>query len=183
GGVADPDLVAEVLKRSAWQDRMGDFLVRPLDLSHEPDPPFTPGTLLADRFELGSVLGEGGMGIVYEGLDRALNQPRAVKCARRGFGGYLPPEARNSFRVTHENVCRVYDFYSASGSNGPVEFLSMELIRGKTLANILLERGKLPQQEALPIARQLCAGLAAAHKQGVLHRDLKPNNVMIADDN
>jgi serine/threonine protein kinase len=78
-------------------------------------------------------------------------------------------------QVSHPNVCRVYDIGEADG----VPFLSMEYVDGEDLALLLRRIGRLPQDKGLDIARQLCAGLAAAHQRGVLHRDLKPGNVMV----
>ena len=78
-------------------------------------------------------------------------------------------------QISHPNVCRVYDIGSANGRH----FLTMEYIDGEDLASLLRRIGRLPADKALDIARQLCAGLAAAHERGVIHRDLKPSNVML----
>ena len=80
--------------------------------------------------------------------------------------------------MSHKNVCRLYDLGEADGR----PFLTMEYVDGEDLASLLRRIGRLPQDKAIEIARQLCAGLAAAHERGVLHRDLKPANIMIDGD-
>ena len=143
---------------------------------------FLPGTLLAGRYRIVAVLGKGGMGEVYRADDLLLEQPVALK--------FLPEavdknnaealerfrnEIRIARRVSHPNVCRVYDVGEVEGHT----FLSMEYVDGEDLASLLRRIGRLPGDKGLEISRQLCAGLAAAHKEGVLHRDLKPANVML----
>ena len=142
---------------------------------------FLPGRLLAGRYRIIALLGKGGMGEVYRADDLTLGQPVALK--------FLPEEAsrdenllerfrnevRIARRVSHPNVCRVYDVGEVDGHT----FFTMEYVDGEDLASLLRRIGRLPQDKALDIARQLCAGLAAAHAKGVLHRDLKPANIML----
>ncbi|HEX4054940.1 MAG TPA: protein kinase [Tepidisphaeraceae bacterium] len=142
---------------------------------------FDSGTVLAERYRIVSLLGLGGMGEVYRADDITLEQPVALK--------FLPPlfesnpawlerfhnEVRLSRQVTHPNVCRVFDLGQVDGE----QFISMEFVDGEDLASLLRRIGRLPRDKAIQIARQLCAGLAAAHDKGVLHRDLKPANVML----
>ncbi|MGD0542313.1 MAG: serine/threonine-protein kinase, partial [Tepidisphaeraceae bacterium] len=142
---------------------------------------FDSGTVLAERYRIVSLLGLGGMGEVYRADDITLDQPVALK--------FLPPsyesnpawlerfhnEVRLSRQVTHPNVCRVFDLGQVEGE----QFISMEFVDGEDLASLLRRIGRLPRDKAVQIARQLCAGLAAAHDKGVLHRDLKPANVML----
>jgi serine/threonine-protein kinase len=142
---------------------------------------FLPGRLLAGRYRIIAILGKGGMGEVYRADDLTLGQPVALK--------FLPEEAsrdeallerfrnevRIARRVSHPNVCRVYDVGEVEGNT----FFTMEYVDGEDLASLLRRIGRLPQDKALDIARQLCAGLAAAHAKGVLHRDLKPANIML----
>ncbi len=142
---------------------------------------FLPGRLLAGRYRIIALLGRGGMGEVYRADDLTLGQPVALK--------FLPEEAtrdevildrfrgevRISRRVSHPNVCRVYDVGEVDGHT----FFTMEYVDGEDLASLLRRIGRLPTDKALEIARQLCAGLAAAHAKGVLHRDLKPANIML----
>jgi serine/threonine-protein kinase len=142
---------------------------------------FAPGTVLSDRYRVIGLLGRGGMGEVYRADDLKLGQPVALKflpeslandaVARERFYA----EVRLARQVSHPNVCRVYDVADVEGRH----CLSMEYVDGEDLASLLKRIGRLPQDKALEIARQLCAGLAAAHDRGVLHRDLKPSNVMI----
>ena len=142
---------------------------------------FLPGRLLAGRYRIIALLGKGGMGEVYRADDLTLGQPVALK--------FLPEEAshdesllerfrnevRIARRVSHPNVCRVYDVGEVDGTT----FFTMEYVDGEDLASLLRRIGRLPQDKAVDIARQLCAGLAAAHSKGVLHRDLKPANIML----
>ncbi len=121
------------------------------------------------------------MGEVYRADDLKLGQPVALKFLPRGFDadpGRLQRflnEVRTARQVSHTNVCRIYDAGEADGQH----FLSMEYVDGEDLASLLRRIGHLPKDKAIQIARQLCAGLAAAHEIGVLHRDLKPANIMI----
>jgi len=121
------------------------------------------------------------MGEVYRADDLKLGQPVALKSLPRGLEkdeGRLQRflnEVRMALRVSHPNVCRVHDIGEFEGQH----FISMEYVDGEDLASLLRRIGRLPKNKAIQAARQLCAGLAAAHDQGVLHRDLKPANVMI----
>jgi len=142
---------------------------------------FLPGALLAERYRIVALLGRGGMGEVYRADDLVLGQPVALKFLPEAAAGNeellnrFRNEVRTARRVSHSNVCRVYDVGEVEGHT----FLSMEYVDGEDLASLLRRIGRLPPDKALEIARQLCAGLAAAHKEGVLHRDLKPANVML----
>lgn len=145
---------------------------------------FTPGTTLAGRYRIVSLLGRGGMGEVYRADDLKLGQPVALKFLPETLstdGAALARfhrEVRVARQVSHRNVCRVYDI----GEVDSQQFLSMEFIKGEELSSLLRRIGRLPTDKAIEIARQLCAGLAAAHDNNVLHRDLKPANVMIDGD-
>jgi serine/threonine-protein kinase len=137
--------------------------------------------MLGDRYRIVSLLGRGGMGEVYRAEDLSLGQQVALK--------FLPPsltrdeealrrlrdEVRIARQVSHANVCRVYDIGELDGAL----FLSMEYVDGEDLASLLRRIGRLPVTKGLEIARKLCAGLAAAHDKGILHRDLKPGNIML----
>jgi serine/threonine-protein kinase len=142
---------------------------------------FTPGAILANRYRIIGLLGRGGMGEVYRADDLKLGQPVALKFLPRDLAGdpvrreRFIGEVRIARQVSHPNLCRVYDI----GEFDDQYFLTMEYIDGEDLASLLRRIGFLHGQKALDIARQLCAGLAAAHDKGVLHRDLKPANVMI----
>ncbi len=142
---------------------------------------FVPGTVLAGRYRIVGLLGRGGMGEVYRADDLKLDQPVALKFLPHGLDtdedrlARFYREVRVARQVSHPAVCRVYDVGEAEGHL----FLSMELVDGENLASLLRRIGRLPPDKALDIARQLCAGLAAAHAKGVLHRDLKPANLML----
>jgi hypothetical protein len=142
---------------------------------------FVPGTMLAGRYRIVALIGRGGMGEVYRAEDLRLGQPVALKFLPEDVAhdadrlARFDQEVRVARQVSHPNVCRVYDVGEADGQH----FLSMEYVDGEDLASLLRRIGRLPAGKATEIARQLCAGLAAAHDRGVLHRDLKPANVLI----
>ncbi len=142
---------------------------------------FVAGDVLAGRYRIVGLLGRGGMGEVYRAEDLKLQQTVALKFVPDELlhdGAALARfhrEVRVARQVSHPNVCRVFDFGEADGH----AFLTMEYIDGEDLSALLRRIGRLPEDKALEIARQLCAGLAAAHDAGVLHRDLKPANIML----
>jgi serine/threonine-protein kinase len=137
--------------------------------------------LLAGRYRVVAPLGKGGMGEVFRADDLALGQPVALKFLPEQLAG--DPDRLQRFRkevalarrVSHPNCCRVYDL--AEHDRQP--FLTMEFIDGEDLAALLRRVGRLPEEKAVEVARQLCAALVAIHEQGLLHRDLKPANVML----
>lgn len=140
------------------------------------------GAVLGGRFEILSVVGAGGMGVVYKARDRELDEAVALKVLRREMWdedelrARLKDELKLARRITHPNVLRTHDFGELDG----VAFVSMEYVRGVTLRT-LLDRAEepLPFRAALRLARQISAGLAAAHELGVVHRDIKPENVIL----
>jgi serine/threonine protein kinase len=142
---------------------------------------FLPGRLIAGRYRIIALLGKGGMGEVYRADDLTLGQAVALKflpdtaASDEGLLERFRGEVRIARRVSHPNVCRVYDVGEVDGQT----FFTMEYIDGEDLASLLRRIGRLPPDKAVEIARQLCAGLAAAHAKGVLHRDLKPANIML----
>src|SRR5438270_12262257 len=145
---------------------------------------FAPGSIIASRYRLVALLGRGGMGEVYRAEDLTLQQPVALKFLPAGVAAdaarlaQFHAELRLARQVSHKNVCRLYDLGDADGRR----FLTMEYVDGEDLASLLRRIGRLPPDKAIDIARQLCAGIAAAHERGVIHRDLKPANVMIDGD-
>jgi tRNA A-37 threonylcarbamoyl transferase component Bud32/Flp pilus assembly protein TadD len=149
----------------------------------ETNPELAPGTVLANRYEILSVLGTGGMGSVYKAQDRELDRLVALKVIRPELArnsaivDRFKQEIRLSHKVTHRNVVRMYDLSEDAG----MRFVTMELVAGRDLRNILEERGKLPPDEAVETLQQICFALQAAHGVGILHRDLKPQNVMRED--
>ena len=142
---------------------------------------FTPGTILLDRYRIVGLVGRGGMGEVYRADDLKLGQVVALKFFASALS--TDPVQRERFfaevritrQLSHPNICRVYDVAESEG----LHFLSMEFIDGEDLASLIRRIGFLTNEKALDIARQLTAGLSAAHERGVLHRDLKPANIMI----
>jgi len=147
---------------------------------HGPEP-FAPGTIVVGRYRIVAPLGRGGMGEVFRADDLKLGQAVALKFLPATLQhddearARLLAETRLARTISHPNVCRVYDVGEVDGRL----FLTMEYIDGEDLASLLRRIGRLPSAKTTEIARQLCAGLSAAHERGVLHRDLKPANVMI----
>jgi len=143
-----------------------------------------PGAVFANRYRIEQVLGRGGMGIVYKATDTQLDEQVAIKTLPGDVMTRSPEELerfkreiRLARKITHRNVLRTYDYGEAEG----VYFISMECVRGYTLAELLEEapNHRLAPRVALGIARQICRGLQAAHEQGIIHRDIKPQNVLI----
>src|SRR5262245_39931143 len=144
------------------------------------DGRFRPGTLFAGRFRIAGVIGRGGMGEVYRAEDLELGQTVALKflaSVRSDTGARvrLRTEVRLARQISHPNVCRVYDIGEAQGDL----YLSMEYVDGEDLAALLKRIGRVPVDKGIDVAHKIAGGLAAAHAKGVLHRDLKPRNVMI----
>jgi serine/threonine-protein kinase len=142
---------------------------------------FVPGALVGSRYRIVALLGKGGMGEVYRADDLLLGQPVALKFLPKRVGGNaqalarLLGEVRIARQISHPNVCRVYDVGEVDGEH----FISMEYVQGEDLRSLLHRIGRFGPDKGVQIAREICAGLAAAHDKGVLHRDLKPANVMI----
>lgn len=145
------------------------------------DARFIPGDVLSERYRIVGLLGQGGMGEVYRADDLKLKQPVALKFLPSSLtanGAALArfyKEVSVARQISHRHVCRVYDI----GEYQHEHFISMEFVRGEELSSLLKRIGRLPQDKAIEVARQLCAGLAAVHERGVLHRDLKPANIML----
>jgi eukaryotic-like serine/threonine-protein kinase len=149
--------------------------------------------LLDARYRVGSLLARGGMSTVYRGTDTRLDRPVAIKvldprlAADPSFRGRLEREARSAARIDHPAVVDVYDqgqAVSAAGTglggDGPLLFLVMELVEGGTLRDVLRARGALGVPAAFAVMEQVLSGLAAAHRLGLVHRDVKPENVLIS---
>ncbi|HYO12854.1 MAG TPA: tetratricopeptide repeat protein [Thermoanaerobaculia bacterium] len=155
------------------------------------EPGFRPGDLIADRYRVARFIARGGMGEVYEVEDLELRERVALKTVR-------PEVARDAVaverfrreiqlarRVTHPNVCRIFDVSHHRDGGQPPEdgviFLTMELLPGESLAQRLHRAGPMTPEGALPVARQILEALQAAHQAGVIHRDLKPGNIMLVE--
>jgi serine/threonine protein kinase/tetratricopeptide (TPR) repeat protein len=140
-----------------------------------------PGHVLGGRYEILELLGQGGMGAVYKARDREVDRLVALKVIRPELAGH--PDVLRRFKqelilarqVTHKNVIRIFDLGEAEGA----KFISMEYIDGRDLKSIRAERAKLQPEEAGEIIEQVCRALDAAHAEGVIHRDLKPKNIMV----
>lgn len=142
---------------------------------------FVAGTLVAERYRIVGTVGRGGMGDVFRADDLKLQQSVALKFLPKGLEtdparlDRLFAEVRLARQISHSAVCRVFDIGEFEGRH----FLSMEYIDGENLGSLLRRVGRVPKERAIEMARQLCAGLAAAHDKGILHRDLKPQNVLV----
>lgn len=145
------------------------------------EPRFISGTILLERYRTVALIGRGAMGEIYRADDLKLHEPVALKFLPESLASdgamlaRLYREVRIAHQISHPNVCRVFDIGEAKGQH----FISMEYIDGENLASLLRRIGHPPHAKALQIAQQLCLGLAAAHSRGVLHRDVKPANIMI----
>ena len=141
--------------------------------------------VLKGRFRILRFVGKGGMGEVYEAADQELGGHVALKTLRPELNA--DPEFLSRFRrevqlarqVTHPNICRVFDVGHEIRQGHGMAFLTMEFLDGDTLATLLRRRGRLPLAEALPLVRQMAAGLTALHEKGIIHRDFKPGNVLV----
>lgn len=177
-----PQLYAEIADTLKWEDRMGSFLREPLIARTVVSLPFQEGQVVEHRFEIVRIIGEGGMGVVYEAIDRKRNLRIAIKSAKPGFQRLLSPELEGALKVRHPNICLVNQIHTAKINGGEVDFLTMEFLQGETLSAHLAQEGKLEPAAALEVARQLCAGLSEAHRSGVIHGDLKSANIMLCSE-
>ncbi len=181
--------VERMLAAESGSDKLLDRVAPVAAAVQVPAPPIRPspadrfrtGEVFARRFRIVNVVGRGGMGEVYRAEDLVLGQSVALKFLPESAKGNLNrlarfyDEVRLARQITHPNICRVYDIGEADGQT----YLSMEYIDGEDLGSLLRRIGRLPVDKAVEFARKLCAGLASAHNKGVLHRDLKPGNIMI----
>lgn len=139
--------------------------------------------LLAGRYELIEKIGEGGMAVVYKGKDRLLNRYVAIKILRpeytkdEQFIESFKRESQASARLSHPNIVGVYDV----GKEGNIHFIVMELIEGKVLSEVIKEKGRIEYKEAINIIRQVASALSLAHKNQIIHRDIKPHNILITN--
>ncbi len=148
--------------------------------AHAGAPALDPGSILAQRYQILQILGVGGMGAVYQARDLELNRTVALKVIRPDLAGNqsildrFKQELILATQVTHKNVIRIYDLGESEG----MKFITMEFVEGQDLRSLIHQRAKLPPAEAVEIMRQACRALEAAHAVGVIHRDLKPQNIM-----
>jgi methyl-accepting chemotaxis protein/predicted Ser/Thr protein kinase len=142
----------------------------------------TPGSVFANRYEVKEILGAGGMGVVYRAFDRELGEPVAIKTLRADTVADDPvaierfkQEIRLARRIAHRNVVRTYDLGEVNG----IYYLTMEYVEGTSLKQLIQSRGRLPIPVSLTVGKQLCRALEVAHEQGVIHRDIKPQNIVV----
>ena len=169
---ADATLVGEPATPSGTRPRPSQLFPKQFALQ--------PGDVFGGRFEILGILGEGGMGTVYKAIDREVDHIVALKLIRPemavhpGILARFKQELLTARQVTHKNVIRIHDLSEVDG----VKFITMEFVEGCDLRQLLLDNGKLPPEQAVEIIRQVCLALDAAHSAGVIHRDLKPQNIM-----
>jgi hypothetical protein len=184
------EILAEVQAMLA-EDGCGSILDTPAFGTSDAQPNasaarFAVEEVVAGRYRIRRLLGTGGMGEVYEADDLELGEAVALKALRPEIAQHgcanaiFRREIQLARQVTHRNVCRVYDV-TVVGEEQTV-LLSMELLRGETLAERLHRSGPMTCGEALPIVEQVAAGLQAAHDRGIIHRDLKPGNILLEND-
>jgi len=143
------------------------------------------GTLLLNRYELIEKIGEGGMGIVYKARCHLLNRFVAIKILKaelskdEAFVAGFKREAKSAGSLSHPNIVSVHDV----GVENHINFIVMEYINGKTLKQVIKEKGRLSPGETLDISLQIAKALECAHKNNIIHRDIKPDNILITDDN
>ncbi|HLI85456.1 MAG TPA: protein kinase [Bryobacteraceae bacterium] len=142
---------------------------------------FQPGSFFGPRYRIEALLGQGGMGAVYRAYDSELGRTVALKLVRPELA--TSPQTMARFKqelllaskISHKNILRIHDLGDLNG----IKFITMAYVEGADLANLIGERGRLPFPQALKFAKQLCAALDAAHSEGVVHRDLKPQNILV----
>ena len=143
-------------------------------------PPLAKGDVVAGRFEILELLGTGGMGVVFKAADRTLDETVALKTLRQDLGKSIElskrfkSEIRLARRVASPHICRIHEF----GIDDGLHYISMEWVDGITVKELLEQRGGLPLVEAFQIADEIVAGLTAIHQAGIIHRDVKPANLM-----
>ena len=178
--VIDQTLAADLGKQETSAYANGASLTPHLSGSE-----FDAGYVIAGRYQIVRRLGQGGMGTVYEAFDVELERSIALKTIRPDLAANaaalrrLKQEALLTRQIAHRNVVRVFDL----GIAGGLRFITMEFVDGSDLKSLLESRGKFAPREALSVMKQVCQGLQAAHAEDVVHRDLKPQNILVGRDN
>lgn len=146
-----------------------------------PKEKLTKRTMVSDRYEIIEELGRGGMGTVYRALDKEINEEVAIKFLKPEIAEdestieRFRNELKIAHKIAHKNVCKMYHLAKEEGTH----YITMEYVPGESLKKFIQNKGKLPEEKAITIAKQIANGLSEAHEMGVVHRDLKPQNIMI----
>ncbi len=177
-----------MLEELKEKDRLVEYLqARPTGAPPAVSPvrdegPLAVGARFAGRYDIQGLLGEGGMGIVYRAFDQEIGETIALKALRPELGTFdstlldrFKQEMRLARRITHRNVVRTYDLGETSG----IYYITMEFVRGTALSTLIRESGRLEIPAALTIGKQLCRALEVAHEEGIVHRDIKPQNLLV----
>jgi serine/threonine-protein kinase len=149
-----------------------------------PKEELTTGSMFAGRYQIIEELGRGGMGRVYRVLDKKLNEEVALKLIKSEIASdkktveRFSNELKIARKIVHKNIARMFDLNEEKGTH----FFTMEYVRGEDLKKLIRKMGRLSPGQAITIANQVCEGLTEAHKLGVIHRDLKPQNVMVDEE-
>jgi len=158
--------------------------VPPTKTLETPTEELIRGTTFAGRYEIIEELGKGGMGKVYRVVDKKLNEEVAMKLVKPEIASdkktleRFSNELKLARKIVHKNVARMFDLNEEKGTH----YITMEYVRGEDLKRLIRKIGQLSAAQVIPIAKQICEGLAEAHRLGVVHRDLKPQNIMVDED-
>ncbi|MEM9694819.1 MAG: serine/threonine-protein kinase, partial [Myxococcota bacterium] len=148
------------------------------------DPGLAPGTVLAGKYTIQQVIGQGGMGRVYAALNQTIQKQVALKCIDQTLAAddeanaRFQREALAASAIESPHIVQIFD---AGTTDAGVPFIVMELLRGCDLGDLIAERSSLSEEQALPFVAQILKGLRHAHDAGIVHRDLKPDNVYLVD--
>jgi serine/threonine protein kinase/thioredoxin-like negative regulator of GroEL len=181
----DPELRDCILRMIAFDEKDTEFLEMPILAHILTRPLLEEGDLVEGRFRIIRLVGTGGMGEVYEAVDMELDERVALKTVRRELAGVsdnsarLRSEIQLGRKINHSNVCKIHYFGVDRRPEGDVLFLTMDFLNGQTLADRLRAEGSLRKEDVFSIAAQIAAGLTATHQEGVIHQDLKTNNIML----
>jgi serine/threonine protein kinase/Tfp pilus assembly protein PilF len=162
----------------------GPTIIESSILVDVPTSKLKPGDEFGNRYVIAEKLGEGGMGVVYKATDKILNVSVALKILNPKLlheaqtVERLKREVILARKVAHPNVCRIYDIGESKG----IHYISMELLQGQSLAEVVKKQGALPIDAGLTIIKQMLRALAEAHRVGIIHRDLKPQNIMVGEN-
>jgi serine/threonine-protein kinase len=192
---ADNETIQEVLRLLDRSESAGSFLEQPVgdarrilsDAERDAQPALAVGQQLGGRFVIERFIAHGGMGEVYRAFDRELGIPVAIKTLRREFSrnGEFVERFRREVQVAREvhgdHLCRMYDIGRDGTGDDSLVYLSMEFLDGPTLREILKQNAPLPTETALPILEDIASGLESLRRRGMVHRDLKPGNIVLVD--